>query len=29
MVLEIALEKGGKDNLSIIVGLFSEGRARS
>lgn len=29
MLMEIALKKGGKDNLSIIVGLFSEGRAGS
>ncbi len=28
IVIETALEKGGKDNLSIIVGMFSEGRAR-
>ena len=28
VVMKMALEKGGKDNLSIIIGLFSEGRAR-
>lgn len=28
VVMKMALEKGGKDNLSIIIGLFSEGGAR-